>query len=161
MKSETSRIYLWIFRYVWHDPGLLLYYLPLHRLSPVSIISCVFMRWWWFFKIIRTLNLQRQWRCFYSSSFLLGNYFLSLRLALLVCSHFRSITPIKFPSFSVPLSSKSKNWPPPNTYEWIWPAHFLGRVFTKGYWLSVWRNERRERWEIRRREGRTPNISHD
>ncbi len=38
------------------------------------------------------------------------------------------------------------------------PAHFLG-LFTEAYWLSVWRNDRRERWEIHRWEGRTLNIS--
>lgn len=67
----------------------------------------------------------RQCRSFYSSYFLWGNYFLSLRLTLLVCSHFRSIIPIKFFSFSVLLSRRSKNWPPSNTYEWIWPCTFF------------------------------------
>ncbi len=38
------------------------------------------------------------------------------------------------------------------------PADF--GLFTEAYWLSVWRNDRRERWEIHRWEGRTLNISH-
>lgn len=55
-----------------------------------------------------------------------GNYLPSLRLTLLVCAHFRSIIPIKFRSFSVPLSGKSTKRPPSNTYEWIRPWAFSG-----------------------------------
>ncbi len=59
----------------------------------------------------------RQCRSFYSSYFLWGNYFLSLRLTLLVCSHFRSIIPIKFFFFSRPTIKEEQELA---TFKHIW-----------------------------------------
>ncbi len=132
-------------------------------LSLVAVFSCVFMRWWWFFMIIRTLNLRHlHWGSDAPSIPPIFSGVITFCHSVSPSSS-APISVLSFQSnssfFPVPLSRRSKNWPPSNTYEWIWPCTFFW-LFTKAYWLSVWRNERRDRWEIHRWEGHTLNISH-
>lgn len=132
-------------------------------LSLEGVFSCVFMRWWWFFMIIRTLNLRHlRWG---SAAPSIPPIFSG------VITFCHSVSP----SSSAPISvlsfqSNSSFFRPAikeeqelATFKHIWmnlALHIFFWLFTKAYWLSVWRNERRERWEIHRWEGRTLNISH-
>lgn len=131
-------------------------------LSLVTLFSSVFMRWWWFFMIIRTLNLLHlRWGSVPSIPPIFSG----------VITFRHSVSPSSSAPISV-LSFQSNSSFFPSRYQGgarighlqthmneSGPAHFLG-LFTKVYWLSVWRNGRRERWGIHRWEGRTLNISH-
>lgn len=148
-----------------HVPGLhALSLFP--SLSLVTVFSCVFMRWWWFFMIIRTLNLRHlRWG---SAAPSIPPIFSG------VITFCHSVSPSSSAPISVQ-SFQSNSSLFPSCYQGgarighlqthmneSGPAHFFFFfwLFTKTYWLSVWRNERRERWEIQRWEGRTLNISH-